>query len=353
MNFDGKLVFLVPGFPKDEADQNCLPYLQDLILLLKDRLEDGQIEIISFHYPFIRSSYLWNNIQVHAIGGKNRKGIFKLLTWIRILWLLKTLHSKRSIDILHAVWLNETALMAQIFGYLTKTKSMVTIIGQDPLKSNNYLKLLRLKPLRLIGISKFVSEQLDKSTGYKADDVIPLVWRKHVFENLPESSLSFDILGVGNISPLKNFSLFIEVVEELVNERPHLKCAIIGSGKQLPELQKTLEDKRLSNNLQFLGETDRDVVLSIMKQSKVLLHTSKYESQGFAMSEALFQGMKVVSTPVSDTESNTFIEVGRTAKELAICVRNALESPIRESIIYYPPEKAIDQYLNHYLTLVK
>ena len=353
MSFNGRIVFLTPGFPKDETDQNCLPYLQDLILLLNEKLGDGHIEVISFHYPFTSSSYLWNNIQVHAIGGKNRKGLHKLSTWIRVLSLLRHIHAKRPIDILHAIWLNETALMAQFFGFLNKINSVVTIIGQDPLKSNKYLRLISSKNSTLIGISNFVSEQLLKSTGHRADEVIPLVCRAERFNNLPETSLSFDLLGVGNLSPLKNYALFIDVIELLVKEHPDLRCAIAGSGKQRAELEKLVADKHLTHTIQFLGETDRDVVLSIMQHSKVLLHTSRYESQGFAMSEALNQGMKVVSTPVSDTESSEFIEVGKTADELAACVQNALANPLRNSHVFYSPERAVDQYLAHYTKMLR
>ena len=54
MNFNAKIVFLVPGFPKDEADENCLPYLQDLMMLLKGQMGADQLEVVAFQYPFKR-----------------------------------------------------------------------------------------------------------------------------------------------------------------------------------------------------------------------------------------------------------------------------------------------------------
>ncbi|HAW52835.1 MAG TPA: hypothetical protein DCX54_11000 [Flavobacteriales bacterium] len=353
MNLNGKVIFLIPGFASDEGDQNCLPYLQDLMLLLKDKLGSDRMEIIAFQYPFQRSTYNWHGIQVHAMGGKNRKGISKLLTWIRVWTVLRNIQAKSTIGILHAFWLSETALIAQIFGFFHKVHSMVTIMGQDPLKSNKYLRLLKLRKFTLIGVSNFVSEELEKSSGHPADDVIPHVLKTENFANLPESEPSYDILGVGNLYPLKNYNLFIEIVEILVRDFPELKCGIAGSGAQHDDLLKLISAKKLDKNIELLGETQRSKVLAIMKNSTVFLHTSQYESQGFAMSEALYLGMKVVSTPVSDTESNDSIQCGKTPQELADCVRIALGNKTRECVVFYPAEKAVGKYLSHYMTFSK
>lgn len=46
-------------------------------------------------------------------------------------------------------------------------------------------------------------------------------------------------------------------------------------------------------------EAPRAEMLKLMARSRVLVHPSRYESQGYVFLEALMQGMSVVSYPVS------------------------------------------------------
>ena len=47
-----RLVILTPGFPKDETDTTCIPFLQDFILELNDQYPSLKIDILAFDYPF-------------------------------------------------------------------------------------------------------------------------------------------------------------------------------------------------------------------------------------------------------------------------------------------------------------
>jgi hypothetical protein len=68
------LIILSPGFPKDEKDATCLPFLQQFILELKIRLPGLQLMILAFDYPLIRSGYLWNNIRIFSFNGWKKGG---------------------------------------------------------------------------------------------------------------------------------------------------------------------------------------------------------------------------------------------------------------------------------------
>ncbi|HET8964144.1 MAG TPA: hypothetical protein VFM99_09615, partial [Chitinophagales bacterium] len=70
-----KILILTPGFPIDEQDNNCIPFIQDYVLALAENIGKENICLISFQYPFVKGNYLWNGITIYSAGGKNRKNI--------------------------------------------------------------------------------------------------------------------------------------------------------------------------------------------------------------------------------------------------------------------------------------
>jgi hypothetical protein len=64
------LVILAPGFAKNEDDTTCIPMQQVFVRALQQARPELKIVVIAFEYPFNRSTYTWNGIQVVAFSGK-------------------------------------------------------------------------------------------------------------------------------------------------------------------------------------------------------------------------------------------------------------------------------------------
>lgn len=352
MRYCGKVVFLLPGFPANSEDRNCFPYIQDFLIEMLESSQPQNYNAIGIHYPFEACEYYWNGMKVDATGGKNRSGFSKLITWLKVLRLLYKLHRKTGIDIIHVFWLNEPALLAQIFSWIVPVKIVVTVPGQDAKKTNKYLHFLNLHKIHVCGLSHFVINELQKHQRLNNFSVIPCGIRGIDLEIADQSIEGFEILGVGNIYPLKNYSLFLDVIKIVRKNRPEIKAAIIGWGEsELEFLKEKCKKYNLENNVRFLGELDHNIVLAIMSKSKIFLHTSSYEGQGFVFTEALSQGMVPVSTPVADNEIITGIFTANNADSLAMLVSEKLSTFNRNPKILKSAAETAEDYFNLYQNL--
>jgi glycosyltransferase involved in cell wall biosynthesis len=287
---------LTPGFPAHEGEENCIPPLQKLALELhKNPLL--KVRILTTQYPFGYGQYLWNGIPVWSCGGQNRRGIHKIWTLCKAFYLLVRFSRKASVW--HGFWLFECAWLSGLMAWLYRRKAVWTIQGQDGREGNRYFSLLPLfrKRAILIGLSDFVARKTKAHSGLVADGVIPYGMD---LEDLPMPNLKkgWDVLGVGSLVPVKNQSLFVEIVWKLKQSFPQIQACLAGSGPELDRLQALALELGLESNLRFLGELPRQDVLVLMGRSKVFLHTSDWEGQGFVLAEALAMGCAVVSTPV-------------------------------------------------------
>ena len=90
MKLNKHLVFITPGFARDEDDSLCTPYLQDYFHALRLAQPDVRISVVAMQYPYRRGMYLWRGIEVHALGGRNRR-LAKPWIWRRCQALLRRL----------------------------------------------------------------------------------------------------------------------------------------------------------------------------------------------------------------------------------------------------------------------
>ena len=70
----------------------------------------------------------------------------------------------------------------------------------------------------------------------------------------------------------------------------------------------------------------RDQVLNLMQQSKILVHTSNFESFGLVLAEALAANCIVISKPVGIAFDNETIITCKTTEEFVSSIRKELKS---------------------------
>jgi glycosyltransferase involved in cell wall biosynthesis len=330
------VVFLVPGFPKDEEDTECLPLLQNYIFYFSTSKPAIQTAVIAFQYPYFVGRYKWHNIAVYSSGGKNKRFLFRMLTWMRVVYYFLRLRYQIKVTAIHSFWLDECTFVGQCLAKAFKTKHIATIGGQEVKPSNRYLKYFDYARLTVTCWSRFSAEDFQKVTGQKIDSVIPIGLDHHRFEAIvPTNDRKIDILGVGSLVPIKNFKLFIEIVSELAAEIPALEVKIIGEGPQHENLKELIQ-KKFQGNIQLLGKLSRRQVINYMAQSKILLHTSSYESQCYVFMEALYCGMTIVSFDVG--------YLGQTEKAIRCFGKEEMLANL---------QKLLKQQLNHDRVLLK
>ncbi|MEL6867853.1 MAG: glycosyltransferase [Bacteroidota bacterium] len=342
---DQHLLLITPGFAADEQDSRCIPPLQAYVRQLQEQGK-YRISVLALHYPFERKVYNWHGVQVHACG--QSRFFKKLNCWWAARRYMSRLHQAQAINGIHSFWLSDGALLGHRFARQQQIPHWLTFMGQDVRQDNFYLKLLPPDHLYTITLSPFQDEVLHQSTGHRANRIIP--WGLDRLSLPPlDQAREIDVLGVGNLIPLKNYHLFLRVLAQVKKTYPGLKAVLIGDGVARSSLEREAQALGLSEVVTFKAYLPRAAVIQYMCRSKVFLHTSTFESFGYVFPEALACGMQVVSTPVGIAQGNAYWAVADTEVGLVEGVGQALELGARkEAIRPWEMEGTVRDYLEVY-----
>lgn len=340
------ILVITPGFPKNENDTSSIPAIYEYFSALISEHSKTKITVVSIHYPFRNITYFWKGIKVYNCGGGSIKFPFKLLFWIRAFFNSLKINKQLKVDVIHSFWLTETALIGSILSKIFNVRHICTIMGQDAKKANTYLKILPLKNIIKIALSEYHSNYFIKSTGVKPDCIIP--WGIDNIE-IEDSNRPIDIIGVGSLIPLKNYKLFIDIIEKLKEDFPSINCILIGEGSEKTELDKGIKKKNLSKNITLIGQLTREEVFLKMMKSKILLHTSNYESFGLVLVEGLASGCYVVCKKVGMAKETKKIIIIKNTDDAYWAIKKLLNKTKDFSPkILYPIKQTVSSYKDLY-----
>ena len=112
------------------------------------------------------------------------------------------------------------------------------------------------------------------------------------------------LLYVGRVAFEKNINFLLEMTKVLITKQPDALFVITGEGPAEASLHKQAKTLGLDNNIQFIGYLDRATELNACYQSAdVFVFSSKSETQGLVLLEAMAQGTAVVSIAELGTKS--------------------------------------------------
>lgn len=345
MNSAKHILFLVPGFPADENDFNCIPPLQEFVLKFSSVYPSAKFLIIAFQYPYHSNAYQWNNIQVFPLNGGNN--VFrKLFIWQRALSYAKKIHKKNPVDAIHSLWLGECAMIGNLLSKKFRCEHICTLMGQDVKSNNRYLRLSKNERIKIIALSKNQSDQFLKLTNRKVNGIIHWGIEDQKFENLGRD---IDLLAVGSLIPLKNYSLFIEVIAELKRTYPDLNCKLVGTGPELSNLMALANEKGISDNIEFTGLLSRQEIFKLMQRSKIFVHPSNFEGSGYVFAEALVNGMNIISFNVGYAQSHPKWFIAKYEEDFISIAQKLLAASLNYNPVnIFPLIETVKQYASIY-----
>lgn len=139
---------------------------------------------------------------------------------------------------------------------------------------------------------------------------------KQLTINNKKNDGKFIFLTVGRLVPVKNIGLQIEAMAEMVKKYPATELWIVGDGPERENLIR-LGRIKLSNNIKFLGQKNKEKLAEIYKNADVFLLTSNSEGWGLAVIEAASYDLPIIMTDVGcagevikNKESGLIIPVG-------------------------------------------
>jgi glycosyltransferase involved in cell wall biosynthesis len=107
------------------------------------------------------------------------------------------------------------------------------------------------------------------------------------------------IIGIGRMVPQKDPQGFVRVAHRLLRKFPRLRAFWVGDGELRSQVENTIADLGLTSQVFVSGW--QDDVRQYIAASNLLLSTSRYESFGYMVAEALAMERAVVATRVNGT----------------------------------------------------
>ena len=129
---------------------------------------------------------------------------------------------------------------------------------------------------------------------------------------VPDSTIKREniFLSIGRIQEQKGQMETIKFVDNFRKVENNFFCYFIGgpSGKSgneyLEELNQSVSDLNLESHVEFLDNLSQTEIRDLLNRSKLLIHTSKFETFGLVAAEANAMGV-----PVLTTNSGSLLEI--------------------------------------------
>ena len=129
---------------------------------------------------------------------------------------------------------------------------------------------------------------------------------------IPDSKIKREniFLSIGRIQEQKGQIETIKFLDNFRKVENNFFCYFIGgpSGKSgneyLEELKQTVADLNLESHIEFLDNLPQTEISELLNKSKLLIHTSKFETFGLVAAEANAMGV-----PVLTTNSGSLLEI--------------------------------------------
>ena len=112
------------------------------------------------------------------------------------------------------------------------------------------------------------------------------------------------LLYVGRVAFEKNIPFLFQMTKQLAERHPNVLLVVAGEGPAEQSLHQLAVTLKIEDNVKFIGYLDRDTELNACYQSAdVFVFSSKSETQGLVLLEAMAQGTPVVGIAELGTAS--------------------------------------------------
>lgn len=112
------------------------------------------------------------------------------------------------------------------------------------------------------------------------------------------------LLYVGRVAFEKNINFLLEMTKVLIVKQSDALLVVTGEGPAEASLRKQAKELKLDDNIKFIGYLDRNTELNACyKSADIFVFSSKSETQGLVLLEAMAQATPVVSIAELGTKS--------------------------------------------------
>jgi glycosyltransferase involved in cell wall biosynthesis len=119
----------------------------------------------------------------------------------------------------------------------------------------------------------------------------------------PKNQNEFKFINIAFLDKKKNQNMLIYAFEKAFKDKPDIKLTIVGNGLEYNNLFNLIKELNMEKQISLYGKANRDEVKKLLQNSDIFVLSSKYETFGVAVVEAMACGLPVVSTKCGGPES--------------------------------------------------
>lgn len=174
-------------------------------------------------------------------------------------------------------------------------------VGQENMTHNHHSRALRTDMARHIGgLDAFVTVSARDADVYRAHLPPSPTRVLHIPNSVPAPQIAPSdgsgrtVVAAGRLAAVKQYERLIEAFAEVVSQRPDWQLRIYGGGEQRGRLRHRIERLGLYNHVHLMGP--RAPLDPEWVKASIAVSTSRHESFGMTLVEAMRCGLPVVST---------------------------------------------------------
>lgn len=254
---------------------------------------------------------------------------------------------KGDYDIIHCNGFNNLSTFS---GFLAKKKWQKLVLTPNCTAASSGFRQLLWGPYT--AIMKPLSKRLDKLICVSENEkdfflrklklpenkyiVIPNAIGADYIKKVKAGKKKDVIITIGRLIEKKGFQHIIRAFGIVARDRPEFKLYLVGGGPYEAELKKVVAELGIGEKVSFLGSIPperRDELIKLLKESRLFVFMSPYESQGMVVGEAIAAGLPCVvanKAGVADYVKKGYavgVENPADEKEIAKKIEMVLKEP--------------------------